>query len=166
MWRVAMVVVCAAVMMGAGKDEPGKGVSIFDGKTLAGWQGDSKFWRVEEGQIVGGTAGVNQPHNDFLATEKSYSNFDLHLKIKLTGTVGFVNSGIQFRSVRVPNNFEMSGYQADAGEGYWGSLYDETRRDKMLMPPMDAAAMTKAFKEQDWNDYRVRAEGAHIETWL
>ncbi len=77
-----------------------------------------------------------------------------------------MNSGIQFRSVRVPNNFEMSGYQADAGEGYWGALYDETRRDKVLMPPIDPAALKKAFKPQDWNDYRVRADGPHIQTWI
>src|SRR6185437_1692702 len=167
MWRkMAMAVVCLGAMLGAAKEDVGKSVSIFDGKTLTGWEGDTKFWRVEDGQIVGGKAGATQPHNVFLATQKSYSNFDLHLKLKLVGTEGFVNTGIQFRSVRVPNNFEMSGYQADAGEGYWGSLYDETRRDAPLQQPLDPAAMKKAFHNQDWNDYRVRTEGAHVETWL
>jgi hypothetical protein len=66
----------------------------------------------------------------------------------------------------VPNNFEMSGYQADAGEGYWGLLYDETRRDAPLQQPLDPAAMKNAFHNQDWNDYRVRADGPHIETWI
>ncbi|HEY8748074.1 MAG TPA: DUF1080 domain-containing protein, partial [Tepidisphaeraceae bacterium] len=163
---LALMVVALTAMLGAGPDNSGKAVSLFDGKTLAGWQGDAKFWRVEDGQIVAGKAEDKQPHNDFLATEKSYSNFDLHLKLKLVGTEGFVNSGIQFRSLRVPNNFEMSGYQADAGEGYWGALYDETRRDMVLMPPMDPAALKKVFKPQDWNDYRVRADGPHIETWI
>ena len=166
MWRRVATLICAGALLAAAKADTGKSVSLFDGKTLTGWEGDMKLWRVEDGQIVAGHADEKHPHNDFLATEKSFSNFDLRLKIKLVGTEGFVNSGIQFRSVRVPNNFEMSGYQADAGEGYWGSLYDETRRDKVLVPPMDPAALKKAFKNQDWNDYRVRADGPHIETWI
>jgi hypothetical protein len=167
MWRrVATLLVCAGAVLAAGKEDAGKAASLFDGKTLAGWEGDTSLWRVDDRQIVAGHPDEKHPHNDFLATEKSFSNFDLRLKIKLVGTEGFVNSGVQFRSVRVPNNFEMSGYQADAGEGYWGALYDESRRDKVLMPPADPAALKKALKDQDWNDYRVRADGPHIETWI
>ena len=159
----AFLAATVVLLIAATADKP---VPLFDGKTLAGWQGDAKYFRVENGEIVAGHAGEKHPHNDFLATEKSYSNFDLTLKIKLEGTEGFVNSGIQFRSVRVPNNFEMSGYQADAGEGYWGALYDETRRDKILVPPADPAALKKALKPQDWNEYRVRADGPHIQLWI
>ena len=65
------------------------------------------------------------------------------------------NSGVQFRSVRVPPH-EMSGYQADIGEGYWGSLYDESRRNKVLVPAQDAH---KALNKTDWNHYVVRAAG-------
>lgn len=162
---IVTTLIAAAAMLLLAADAPQKAVPLFDGKTLAGWQGDTKYFRVENGEIVAGHPGEKHPHNDFLATEKTYSNFDLRLKIKLEGTEGFVNSGIQFRSVRVPNNFEMSGYQADAGEGWWGALYDETRRDKVLVPA-DAAALKKALKPQDWNDYRVRAEGPHIQLWI
>src|ERR1700761_5502729 len=95
-------------------------VSLFDGHSLDGWQGDAKFWRVADGEITAGNISEKFPHNDFLTTTKSFQNFDLHAKLKLIGTEGFVNSGIQFRSIRVPNNFEMSGYQADAGDGSWG----------------------------------------------
>jgi hypothetical protein len=56
-------------------------------------------------------------------------------RFKLVGTEGFVNGGVQFRSQRVPNHFEVSGYQADLGEGYWGALYDESRRNKVLVMP-------------------------------
>ena len=75
-------------------------VPIFDGKTLAGWEGDTAWWRVEGGEIRGGSFKTKVPKNLFLATEKSYQNFDLRIKLRLTGT-GFVNSGVQMRSVRV-----------------------------------------------------------------
>src|SRR5690606_15437621 len=92
------------------------------------------------------------PRNEFLATTRSYTNFVLRLKIKLTGTEGFVNSGIQIRSERIPNHHEMIGYQADAGEGWWGAIYDESRRNKVLAKP-DDEVVKKAVKPQDWNDY-------------
>ena len=106
-------------------------VPIFDGKTLAGWEGDAKIWRVEDGMITGGSLTETVTRNEFLATKKSYANFDLRLKIKITGT-GFVNSGVQIRSVRVPGSSEMAGYQVDAGIGWWGKLYDESRRNKVV----------------------------------
>jgi hypothetical protein len=141
---------------------------LFDGKTLAGWQGDTaKTWRVQDGCIVGGTLTEKVPQNEFLATTKSFRNFDLKLKFKLVGTEGFVNSGVQFRSVRIekPAN-EMSGYQADLGDPtWWGCLYDESRRNKVLAKS-DMTAVNGVLKRQEWNDYRVRAEGARIQIWL
>ena len=162
-FRSLIIAICCVAILGFA--EPQR-ITLFDGHSLDGWQGDTKFWRVADGEISAGAIDKKFPHNDFLTTVKSFRNFDLHAKLKLIGTEGFVNSGIQFRSIRVPNNFEMSGYQADAGEGYWGSLYDETRRDVTLVKPTDPAAMTAAFHNQDWNDYRIRAEGTHIELWL
>jgi len=144
----------------------GEKQSLFNGTDLTGWEGDTKVWRVVDGVITVGSLTEKFPHNDFLTTTKSFHNFDLRLKIKLTGTEGFVNSGVQFRSVRVPKSFEMSGYQADAGIGYWGTLYDETRRGKLVSKLLDVAAMKAAFKQDDWNEYRIRAEGPHIQLWL
>ncbi len=141
-------------------------VALFDGKTFDGWEGDTqKTWRVDNGEIVAGALDKKQENNDFLATTKQFANFELRLKIKLTGTEGFVNSGVQFRSQRVPNHFEMSGYQADFGEGYFGALYDETRRNKILAAPSKETA-EKAVKRNEWNDYRIRAEGNRIQLWL
>src|SRR5258708_5828992 len=105
-------------------------VPIFDGKTLDGWEGDAKLWRVEDGMITGGSLTEKVAHNDFIATVKSYSNFDLRLKIKLSGTEGFINSGVQIRSLSMPGSPEMSGYQVDYGKGWYGKLYDESRRNK------------------------------------
>jgi hypothetical protein len=144
-------------------------VSLFDGKTFAGWEGDTeKTWRIEEGGVIAaGKIEEKAPRNEFLATKKSYKNFDLRVKFKLLGSEGFVNSGVQFRSVRIssPPN-EMSGYQADLGDPkYWGALYDESRRKKMLVEP-DMEAVNKVLKRDDWNDYRIRAEGPHIQIWI
>jgi len=141
-------------------------VPIFDGKSLAGWEGDAKLWRVEDGMITGGSLTDKVTHNDFLATVKSYANFDLRLKIKLTGTEGFINSGIQMRSLRVPGSPEMSGYQVDYGKGWYGKLYDESRRNRVIAESKDMAAATAAIREGDWNEYRIRTEGARIQSWI
>ena len=140
-------------------------VSLFDGKTLAGWEGDAAWWRVEAGEIRGGSLTTKVPKNFFLATEKSYQNFDLRIKLRLTGT-GFVNSGIQMRSVRVPNSSEMSGYQVDYGKGWYGKIYDESRRNKVIAESKDAAGVLAAVKEGEWNEYRILAEGTRIRSWI
>jgi hypothetical protein len=140
-------------------------VSLSDGKTFDGWEpGTKELWHIIDGAFVGGDLETTVPHNDFLATRKSYKNFDLHLKFKLNGT-GFVNGGVQFRSIRIPN-FEMKGYQADMGDpSWWGCLYDESRRNKVLVQsPIDE--LKKVLKHDDWNDYRVRCEGPHIQLWI
>jgi Domain of Unknown Function (DUF1080) len=139
---------------------------IFDGKTFTGWEGDTeKTWRIEDGALVGGSLEEKVPHNEFLATTKQYGNFELRLKFKLTGTDGQINAGIQFRSQRIANHFEMIGYQADLGEGYYGSLYDESRRKKILVAA-DKEALAKVLKLNDWNEYRIRCEGRHIQLWI
>lgn len=143
-------------------------LSLFDGKTLAGWEGDPKWWSVQDGCLTGGSTTEKIPRNFFVATTKSFHNFDLKLKVKLTGdpATGFINSGVQIRSLRVPNDTEMSGYQVDAGDGWWGKLYDESRRNKVIGEPRDAAAVNAAVKKGDWNEYRIRAEGPRIRTWI
>ena len=141
--------------------------SLFDGRTLAGWEGDLKWWRVQNGALTGGSTTEKIPHNYFLATNRLFQNFDLRLKLKLTGdpATGLINSGVQIRSLRVPNNTEMSGYQVDAGDKWWGKLYDESRRNKVIAEPIDAAA-DAAVKKEDWNDYRILAEGPRIRSWI
>jgi hypothetical protein len=142
--------------------------SLFDGKTLNGWEGDSKWWRIEDGTLAGGSRTEKIPRNFFLATTRSFQNFELRLKLKLTGVpnTGMINSGVQIRSLRVPNNTEMAGYQVDAGEGWWGKLYDESRRRKVIAEPVDGAAVNAAVKKEDWNEYRIRAEGPRIRSWI
>lgn len=140
---------------------------LFDGKTFNGWQGDTKnTWRIENGTITGGTLDKVVPHNDFLCTAKTYANFILKLKIKLTGSEGFINSGVQFRSKRLQDPaHEMTGYQADWGKGYWASLYDESRRNKTLAMP-DSIQILKWIKTNDWNDYEIKAEKNRIRLYI
>ena len=143
-------------------------VPLSDGKTFKGWDGDTnKIWRVQDGAFVGGTLSATVPRNEFLATTRSFTNFVLRLKFKLTGTEGFVNGGVQIRSVRTktPPN-EMSGYQVDMGDPeWWGCIYDESRRNKVVAKS-DIAAINKVLKRQDWNEYVIRAEGKRIRAWI
>jgi len=164
-WRLAP----ASVAAGTISDPPprvGRQVKLFDGRSFRGWEGDTtKTWRTENGAIVGGSLEEMVPHNDFLTTTHEYRNFDLRLKVKLVGS-GFVNGGIQFRSVRTADPaYEMSGYQADMGEGYWASLYDESRRNKTLAGP-SADVVKRLLKPNDWNSYVIRCEDSHIRLWL
>jgi hypothetical protein len=139
---------------------------LFDGSTFAGWQGDTaKTWRIEDGAIVGGSLAEKVPRNEFLATAKEFGDFELRLKFKLTGSDGQINAGVQIRSQRIANHHEMIGYQADLGEGYYGALYDESRRNKVLANP-DKEVISKALKPGDWNEYRIRCEGRRIQLWI
>jgi len=141
-------------------------VPLFDGKTFEGWDGDTaKTWRIENGEIVGGSLTEKVPHNEFLATKKSYGNFELRVMFKLTGTEGQINGGVQIRSERIPAHFEMISYQADMGEKYYGALYDESRRKKVLASPAEDV-IAKALKLNEWNEYRIRCEGRHIQLWV
>ncbi|MBI5387467.1 MAG: DUF1080 domain-containing protein [Verrucomicrobia bacterium] len=137
---------------------------LFDGKTFTGWTGDTnKTWRIADGTLVGGSLEANVPRNEFLATERSFTNFVLRLKFKLTGKSGFINAGVQIRSQRASNPVnEMVGYQADLGDPkWWGSLYDESRRNKMLAES-DMAKLNGVLKRGDWNDYEIRCEGRRL----
>lgn len=145
----------------------GEPVPIFDGKSFAGWEGDTgTVWRIEDGALTAGSLEKRQEKNNFLATTKEYGDFDLTLKWRLQGTEGFVNGGVQIRSQRIPDHHEVIGYQADLGAGYDGALYDESRRKKMLAQPTPEV-LTKAQKPLgEWNDYRIRAEGKRVRIWL
>ena len=142
-----------------------KPVALFDGKTLAGWEGDEKTWKVEDGAITGGSLDTVVPRNEFLCTTKTYEDFELKVTFKLTGDKAKANAGVQFRTKRIPKHHEVSGYQADAGQDYWGALYDESRRNKVLAKPAKEV-VEKLVKHDDWNEYVIRCEGPRIRLWL
>ncbi len=143
-------------------------ISLFDGKTLSGWEipdAEKKWWKVQDGKIVGGSMEEKVPINTFLATTKRYANFEMRFKVKLTQKEGFANSGVQVRSLREASA-HMAGYQVDAGIGYWGTIWDEHRRNKKIAEPVDAAALKAVVKDWDWNEYRILCEGPRIRNWI
>ncbi|MFO0819162.1 MAG: DUF1080 domain-containing protein [Pirellulales bacterium] len=157
-------------MAGLGQErgavEPGF-TSLFDGKTLAGWEGKAKFFRVEEGAIVAGNLKEKIPNNEFLCSTERYGDFELRLQARLVGQGD--NAGIQFRSERIPNHHEVIGFQCDIGgtneKPIWGWLYDESRRRKFLAEaPADKLA--PVVKKESWNDLVIRCEGPRIQIWV
>jgi hypothetical protein len=142
-------------------------VSLFDGKTLAGWEGKESIFRVENGAIVAGSLKENIKNNEFLCSKKDYGDFELRLEAKLIGAGE--NAGIQFRSERIPNHHEVIGYQCDmglaGGKSIWGALYDESRRKKFLATG-DDEVLQKKVKADDFNEIVIRCEGPHIQIWV
>lgn len=143
-------------------------VWLFDGKSLAGWEGNLKIFSVADRAVIAGSLEMPIPNNEFLCTKKQFENFELRLKAKLVGEGK--NAGIQFRSKRIPNHHEVIGYQCDMGVAgadhvIWGALYDESRRRKFLAEG-DQEKLAAALKTDDWNDFVIRCEGPRIQIWL
>ena len=99
-WFVVAVAAVAAV---GRADAPRP---LFDGASLAGWEtveADARWWKAADGMLVGGSLEEHVPHNTFLSTKERFGNFELSFTIRVRGAGGFINSGIQIRSERVPN---------------------------------------------------------------
>lgn len=142
-------------------------VSLFDGKTLKGWtvvkKANAKYWSVVDGVVTASSHGKKMPTNTYLATNKNYQNFEFTCQFRLSGdhATGLINSGLQYRSImqktpNKPGTHHIIGYQADIGKGYWGDVYDEHRRGKLLKG--DTKALLKDFKEDGWNSYKILCE--------
>ncbi len=149
-----------------GQAQPNE-IRLFDGITFNGWQGDTiHTWRIRDSALVGGSLTETVPHNQFISTTQNFTDYVLKLKFKLTGHEGFVNGGVQFHSQRIDDpDYEMIGYQADIGDGYWGSLYDESRRNKLLAIA-DTVQIKRLLRRNDWNDYEIHTEGKKIRIFL
>lgn len=158
---------------------------IFDGKSLAGWTGNEKFWRVEDGAIVGESTEDNKVDvNRFLVWDQGeVDDFVLRLKFKVSGTER-ANSGVQFRSELFNGeNDRLSGYQADIDRSgkFIGILYSERtgrgilckrgekvtlrgKKDKDVEQVSDAAELLKAIDMDGWNEMEISARGNHLIT--
>ncbi|QJW97742.1 PVC-type heme-binding CxxCH protein [Frigoriglobus tundricola] len=130
---------------------------FFNGKDINNWTGDKELWKVEGGEIVGRSA-TGLKRNTFLVSQLAAENFKLSLKVKLAPNRE--NSGIQFRSVPLPDG-EMRGPQADIGAGWWGKLYEESGRGLLAKEGGE-----KFVKPDEWNDYVVEASGGHVRIWI
>lgn len=160
-------------------------VELFDGKTLDGWEthsGSAKF-EVDQGTILGST--VPRTPNSFLCTKKKYEDFILEFDVLLDRGL---NSGVQIRSqvakgetvfwfldkngkpkkLTLPDD-RVYGYQveiADADSKRSGGLYDEARRFFFLDELTDRPEAQSAFKDGEWNHFRVECKGQRIRTWV
>ena len=136
-------------------------------KTLHGWiqRGGKAKYAVEDGMILG--VSVPNTENSFLCTEKSYNDFILELEFKVDRGL---NSGVQVRSESRPDykNGRVHGYQVeiDPSKRAWsGGIYDEARRG-WLNDLKNNEAAQKAFKQNEWNRFRIECRGDSIKTWL
>jgi hypothetical protein len=161
---LGLLVVPAGVARAA--DEDGF-VTLFDGKTLDGWiqRGGKATYEVEDGVILGTT--VLKTPNSFLCTPRDYENFIFEVEFKADEKV---NSGIQIRSNSLPDykKGQVHGYQVeiDTSDRAWtGGIYDEGRRG-WLNDLKNNEAARKAFKHNEWNSFRIIADGDSIKTWL
>jgi hypothetical protein len=134
---------------------------LFNGKNLDEWIVDTpSLWTVRDGVIIGKSPGLT--YNEFLRTKQHYADFVLRATFRLIDGKG--NSGIQFRSKPVPDSHEVSGYQADAGARYWGALYDESRRKKILAGPKED--FLNKLDPAAWHTYVITARGNRIKLEL
>jgi len=155
--------------------------SLFNGKDLSGWKGDSVHWSVEDGAITGKTTPETllKGHNTFLVWQGGNpGDFELRLKFKIRGG----NSGIQYRSKLLdPEKVIVGGYQADidATGRYTGINYEEKGRGiltergqkveidadgkKNVVATLgDKDELFKKVNPDDWNEYVITAHGNHL----
>lgn len=166
----------------------GQWQELFDGKTLYGWvqRGGKANYRVEGGCIVG--TSVRGTGNSFLCTAKDYGDFILELEFKVDPKL---NSGVQIRSqcfdtateaknakgelvkdanrkkLKIPAG-RVHGYQVEidpSSRAWSGGIYDEGRRG-WLNDLKDKPAAQKAFKQNEWNAFRIECKGDSIKTWI
>jgi hypothetical protein len=174
---IAVLALCCALSGFA--QEKAQCLSLFDGETLKGWDGDPRFWSVRDGVITGQTTADNPTeHNTFLVWRKGVvDDFQLDLEFRIVGG----NSGIQYRSHEAGNKWIIGGYQADfdAPGTYSGILYEERGRgilahrgtqvvidregnSEVVGTTTDNETILQAIKREDWNHYTIIAQGNHL----
>jgi hypothetical protein len=141
-------------------------VSLFDGKTLAGWvqRNGTATFRVEDGCIVGRTEEGSP--NSFLCTEKDFGDFELKFEVQVDDAL---NSGVQIRSASKPEfkNGRVHGPQVEiAASGSSGYIYGEALDTGWLCEDRTDPQARAAFRKGEWNQYRVLAVGKSIKTWI
>src|SRR6478672_2507737 len=174
-WMIAASVLAAIPIVGFAED--GSWVSLFDSKTLDGWtvKGGRATYKVEDGMIVGTT--VERSPNTFLC-RGPYSDFVLEFDVLCDKPL---NSGVQIRSHtyeqdtaqakngKIRPKGDVYGYQCEITkqeEGVAGNFWDEARRTKWLDDFTNKPEAAKAYKNDEWNHYRIAAQGDHIRSWV
>lgn len=162
------------------KPGPDGFVNVFNGRSLAGWSGDSKYWSVEDGALTGKSDG-SLDRNHFLSwTGSTIRNFDLRVQVKISSGG---NSGLQYRGIARPELGldVVAGTQCDIVADipeYNGMLYEERGRqilahtgEQVIVDPDGRPRVVgrmpvKEFSPEQWHDYRVLVEGNHHRHWI
>ena len=170
---------------GTRKDTAGW-VSLFDGKTFTGWQGDTAYWRIENGAFIGEEHPDKQlKQNTFLIWRGGTpADFELTAEYRISGGG---NSGIQYRSEELPGiPLALKGYQADidGANQYTGQNYEERGRGFLAMrgqqvrlEPGVKPVITGSLGSSDslkmlikdstqWNAIRIVAVGNHLRHYI
>ena len=162
-------------------------ITLFDGKTLGGWDGDPRVWSVQDGAITGKTTEeiALDKNSCIIWRGGETDNFVLELEYRIVHG----NSGIHYRSFELPEGkWRVGGYQADidSGDKYSGMLYEEAARKILAEPGQstevgrngekhevkvtgkagDSAEIHKNILKEDWNKYRVVAQGYHFQHFI
>lgn len=143
-------------------------ITLFDGKTMQGWKtvdpAQANWWFVKDSVLRSGDGIHKIPENTYLQTLREYGDFEFRCLFRLSGDpkTGMINSGIQYRSII--EGKKIIGYQADIGDGYWGDLYDEHRREKLVGG--DLHTLRHLLKPTGWNSYIIRCKGNHHELYI
>ena len=175
--------VCSTIVADQPQDGDAKVTVLYDGGDLSGWKGRSDLWSAENGEIVGRTVqGKPIKGNTFLIWEGGQpDNYELTAEFKIEGG----NSGIQYRSQVVDEEkFVVAGYQADIdfGNRFAGILYEEKGRGILAVRGQhvtidsngkksvekfgDADDLAKSIRPGQWNDFRVVADGNHLQHFI
>ena len=140
---------------------------LLAGDDRQGWtvKGGTATYEIKDGTVTGRT--VHDSPNTFLTSDRDYGDFIMEFEYKVDSSM---NSGVQIRSNSYPEymNGRVHGYQIeiDLSERAWsGGIYDEARRG-WLYPMTDNPGARKAFKQNDWNHYRIEAIGDTLKTWI
>jgi hypothetical protein len=164
-WMILALMIVVAGCTSNKNDEPF--VDLFNGKSLDGWHilGGKATYEVKDGGIVG--TSVLNTSNTFLCSDKLYGDFILEVEYKVDPKL---NSGIQIRTNSIPEygNGRVHGYQIeiDPSERAWSAgIYEEGRRGWLNNLTKNPEAQ-KAFKQNDWNLYRIEAIGDTLKTWI
>jgi len=141
---------------------------LFDGLKIEGWKSfpvsNNFLWKVRDSVIVGGDGVLKIAQNNYLYTTDHFEDFEFRCLFRLSGDsdIGLINSGIQYRSQIIDGN--MVGYQADIGNGYWGDIYDEHRRGKLVGGDMQT--LKHLLRNDGWNSYVIRVKGDFHELYI
>ena len=183
----SLLVLCVAgTTFAQGSKDVVKFTPLFDGKSLDGWEGDKRFWRAEDGVLIGQTTkDVTTKKNTFLIyNRKQYGDFELRFSYRVAGG----NSGVQYRS-EIVSKWVVKGLQADfedkmhdGKDKFSGMFFEENGRmfmgqrgdvvivrankDNPKKPQIEKiatvganGALEKNIRRDGWNDYIVIAKG-------